>query len=469
MRFSPKTFCAATLAASLMTASPAAAYHVLFLDFSEFTMAGWATVNGNTPPTANDLALVRSAIVASMVRDYATFDVRITTERPTSGRYTEVDFLDSNQGGLMGCAGPDCCVFGNCTGIGSFDEGVSACEVYTGSFAASSTWQDENATTARIASGLSSTASHEAGHVLGLGHCHSADDRFQKIELSCAEVLDEHEDGNINWHIMASGSSTGLPTSARAERDRFFSVHTARRLLVDDIQARSHWAPLADADGDGDGDLTYACVYSENSVQWFEKKSLGTGFTAGTKRVHDGAGKAGDVFLVGDVTGDGLEDLVYVERTDPIFAEIWVSDGASFSLDAIDGFSFGAEPTHVMLADMTGDGVADLVGGFTNTDTDVDWIVAAGLGAGCVALDCFGAPTAWSGATGNAGDQYRLADGDGDGRMDLFFGRPVGQISLTELPDHDLLRWSSAPSTGASLGAESFWASDAGGEGWLIP
>src|SRR5215470_13938941 len=113
--------------ALLLYAIPARAHHVVFLDFSGFDLSAYPTVNGNTPATTNDLAAVRELVIANMVKDYAPFDIHFTTVQPTSGRFTRVAILDDATNGLFGCAGPDCCQFGNCTDIGTFTQNQSGC------------------------------------------------------------------------------------------------------------------------------------------------------------------------------------------------------------------------------------------------------------------------------------------------------------------------------------------------------
>jgi hypothetical protein len=118
------TFCyrvliALTLAALSWTV-PAQAHHVVFLDFSGFSLSAYPTVNGHTPPTASDVTAVRELVIANMVKDYAPFDIHFTTVQPSSGRFTRVAFFDDDAGGLFGSAGGSRRQFGNCMGIGTF-------------------------------------------------------------------------------------------------------------------------------------------------------------------------------------------------------------------------------------------------------------------------------------------------------------------------------------------------------------
>ena len=81
------------------------------------------------------------------------------------------------------------------------------------------------------------------------------------------------------------------------------------------------------------------------------------------------------------------------------------------------------------VGDADGDGDADLVYGRALSDRTVKWYFRPSN------HDAFGALQVWGDDAGNAGDLFRLGDGDGDGRLDLFYGRPTGMTSLSEAPD----------------------------------
>ena len=252
---------------SLLAAAPASAHHVVWLDFSQWNLGAWTSVNGHKPATAADQTAIRDQIIAGMIEDYALFDIYFTTVRPANGRYTRVYFYANASDDLFGCAGPSCCQNGNCSGIGTWTDAVSDLEVYTGSFATEQAFTGTNATTVRIANGISHTASHELGHVLGLTHCHAADD-FTDAGVTCAGSYDATSDENVNWHIMASGRSD-LTAAQRATRRSLLqrALRAASSLpraaaaqsLVDvgRLQrhpCRPHLRPAADADEGGVAD-----------------------------------------------------------------------------------------------------------------------------------------------------------------------------------------------------------------------
>ncbi|MDX1411379.1 MAG: FG-GAP-like repeat-containing protein [Nitrospirales bacterium] len=560
--------------AAILFTTLARAHHVVWLDFSTFNLSSFASVNGNSPPTSADVSAIQALIVANMVEDYATFDIYFTSFRPKNGRYSRIKFLPGSQGGY-GCAGPDCCpVGGSCTGIGSWETmRVSTAEVYAGTFAGKSTWQGSNATTARIANGISGTASHELGHLLDLKHCRAADD---SISLGCSGIKSSTNDQNVTWHIMASGTSWGLSRTERATRDRFFSIHSSRRILYGNFQARNHWdrfgdliflgqgdevADLAygrlqsltmvtwfvrlsnastfgpvrtwrsdagdagdiflrgDVNGDNRDDLVYGRIRSSGRVQWYVRLSTGTSFGPFATWRSD-AGDAGDIFRLADVNGDGRDDLVYGR---PLSSTVvrWfarLSTGSSFGGFTTWASDAGNRDDIFLIDDVTGDDRADLVYGRVISSTQVQWFVRRSNGTsflpfetwrddagndgdlfylGMVSPDdradlVYGRPLSgsdnrvrwfvrrstgnsfasfetWSNDAGDAGDLFRLGDGNGDGRLDLFYARPIGMTSLTNTPNLTQIRWFGRLSSGSSFGSFTTWAGNAGDEGDLFP
>jgi hypothetical protein len=493
-------------------AAPARAHHVVWLDFSGFDLSAFATVNGRAP-TQNDVDMIREQIVTNMVQDYAHFDLYFTESQPNDGRYTQLAIVNDNYTAgsslCFGCAGPGCgscpCRYGTCTGIDSWNDGVSYGEVYAGTYAGLVT--ATTATTATLARGISHSASHELGHILGLDHCDGNDD-FESTG-NCNYTTDQ----NVPFHIMPQGSQIG--TTARLNNDRFFSVHSSRRVLSRNVQGHGHWSRFRDVTGDGDRDLTYACIADYDTVTWYDAANTGALSFDDPEEFNDNAGNAPDVFLLGDIDGDGLADLLRGRIDGPTTVAWWLrrstgtsfgpaekvsndagnageifrvgdvdgdgdfelvhgrpqgtSDGAGVTwyVNHFDGVELGPSQNYAtsigeqdsiwLLGDMTGDDVGDLVE-VERTPVGAEVRVYPSIGV------AFLASSSDVILLGFEPDLVLLGDVDSDNDMDLIFGEQV------QTSDTDVTFWV-AETTGACLpglsciGFPALWQSDGGNAG----
>jgi len=444
------------LLATFACAGSAFAHHVVYLDFSDFDLGAWTSVNGNTPATSSDEEAIEDQILVEMAKDYAAFDVYFTTFEPNYGRFTRVIFHDdtvtSSTGTTFGCAGGGCCANGNCTGTGSWDDQIeSACEVYSGSFSTLSSLQSSNATTSRIATAIAHTASHELGHVLGLGHENAADD---SVTLGCTAASScSTSDGNVNWHIMSSGKSWGLTSTQRATRDRFFSIHASKRLLLGELQPMNHFAPLGNINGGvGRSDLLYGRFTSTTATQFTGLTSTSSSF-GNEQTWSPDSGKAGYIYRVGDVDGDGKDDLVFggIKSSDQVKWYVRTSTGSDFADSyAVWRNDAGDVGDIFRLADVDGDGKDDLVYGRPLDETTVRWYVRLSNGSG------FGSASTWVDDAGSIGHIFMLGDLGGDGDADLLYG---------SIKSASQVKWYGRFSNGHGFTSYQVWRDDAGDQG----
>ncbi|MCG5471698.1 N-acetylmuramoyl-L-alanine amidase [Micromonospora sp. LAH09] len=164
-----------------------------------------------------------------------------------------------------------------------------------------------------------------------------------------------------------------------------------------------------DFTGDGRDDVVSFTQGSLNDV--YVATSTGTAFAGTSVKWNDFFGLNGETLLSGDVNGDGRDDVVAF--THGTLADVYValSTGTSFGggLKWHDWFAPGAEVGAV--GDVNGDGRDDIIA-FTH-DTNADVYVALSTGTG------FGPGLKWHEYFSIPGEFPALGDVNGDGRDDI--------------------------------------------------
>lgn len=171
--------------------------------------------------------------------------------------------------------------------------------------------------------------------------------------------------------------------------------------------------PVRDLTGDGLADILSEGFTTPGAV--YERSGLGTGTATPTIEFDASAAYISDIFDAGDVTGDGINDVVLVEQYNQEFVifhgplaplEEFADADARWSF----GYGFDTWCTIVEpLGDVNGDGAADLGCGTLEVTTPWTWFLLGGNGADAGIAEL---------ADGTGG-LASLGDVDGDGIADV--------------------------------------------------
>jgi hypothetical protein len=133
--------------------------------------------------------------------------------------------------------------------------------------------------------------------------------------------------------------------------------------LVDSATEKQSYQVMGDFNGDGRSDIAHFVRRTVGDV--YVALSRGTSFAAPV-RVHDNFGYGSEVPAVGDVNGDGYDDLVTFTRggAGDVYVLLSGGDGRTFRVGGVgrvwhDNFAYGSEAP--LLGDVNGDGYDDIV------------------------------------------------------------------------------------------------------------
>jgi hypothetical protein len=183
---------------------------------------------------------------------------------------------------------------------------------------------------------------------------------------------------------------------------------------------------LMDVDGDGKNDLVI--LWNNGTTTAQVNTSNGTAFTRVSNNSLGAAWSAADRFLVGDVNGDGKQDLVRIHQVGTAaYAQVFVSNGTAFT-SVSDASIGGWDPTYVdLLGDFNGDHKADLLVLWNNGGASTAQVSTSN---GTVFTRVSNTAT---GVTWNAANRVFVVDADGDGKQDLVTVWPNGSSEYAQV------------------------------------
>ncbi|MGH3657772.1 MAG: FG-GAP repeat domain-containing protein, partial [Micromonosporaceae bacterium] len=200
---------------------------------------------------------------------------------------------------------------------------------------------------------------------------------------------------------------------------------------------RAEIGAVGDFNGDGKDDI--ATFTHDSKADVYVALSNGNGFVGTEQKWHDWFAPTGEYPAVGDVNGDGKDDIVTFTRGSTGDVYVALSTGTGFvgtEQKWHDWFAPGGEQPRI--GDVNGDGKDDIVTFTRGSAGDVYVALSTGNG--------FGAGTRWHEFFAPHAEFPYLGDFDGDGKDDI--------VTFTHTTSADVFV---ALSSGTSFGAGAKW------------
>jgi hypothetical protein len=247
-------------------------------------------------------------------------------------------------------------------------------------------------------------------------------DRYDQVAAKARTLLAEA----ARTHAIAGGSATDVSGDGKADivtftqnalADVYVSTSTGTGFAGTSVKWNDFFsiggetASTGDVNGDGKDDIvTFA---HGNTGDVYVALSNGTSFGAGQKW-HEWFAPGAEIGAVGDVNGDGKADIVAFTHNAAGDVYVALSTGSSFAGTAVkwhEHFSITGE--YPALGDVDGDGKDDIITFTQGSAAAADVIVALSTGSS------FGAPQKWHDLFAVGAELPRVGDVNGDGKDDI--------------------------------------------------
>ena len=181
-------------------------------------------------------------------------------------------------------------------------------------------------------------------------------------KLTASQVFDVDQDGDLDFVLGLRDDSQGSVIWYRRDNNGW-----TRLVIEDEGMPIEAGGAFHDIDGDGDQDLVLGGDWRSNDVWWWENPRPNYGQSWTRRLIKDSDANQHHDMAFGDVDGDGATELIFWNQgSNKLYlADIPANPRTSglWPLQAIYTWSSGPIREGLEIADIDGDGKADIVGG----------------------------------------------------------------------------------------------------------